>query len=289
MAQTKGELINIRVICPKCKKDQYIEFDFMHIKESKKGVTAILIPQNSICEHSFQIFVDKNGIVRGYETPDFELQVEQQKSVESELEEKISQHNFDVAKSLLGEEIFFRLLRSLIEGNEIFCVSESKSIREYIQNVLKNSFKEYCPKIYICSLSEYNSLYSKVIYSSQHKNAFVFNADIPVIIKSNYKKEYKKSDYKFEISTLEYCEQKQNDREKIADEFYKIINYLLKNLTLIKDEIESEKLKGAKAVEKYVKKLFPSQIEIDAEFVHEILMSRLNYNMNKKFSLGLFY
>ncbi|MHA1340963.1 MAG: hypothetical protein ACTSRZ_03190 [Promethearchaeota archaeon] len=288
MAELKNELIDIRVICPKCKKDEFIQVDIGKIKASKKGVTAILIPSNAICEHSFQIFVDKNGAVRGYETPDFELQITLSET-EHEVEEIVSANNFEVAKSLLGDEIFYKMLRSCFRGYEIFCISDNQSIRDYTQEILKNSFNEYCPKIYVATIEDYNSLYSKLIYASEHKNSFVFNADIPVIIKQIFKPGFKKKDFDFEVSFVNYCENKTNDLEKIAEEFRECVNWLFKSIEQVKEQIEKGKITGSKAVEKYMKKAMPAEIKIDSVVVYEILMNRYNYDMNKKFSLGLFY
>ena len=65
-------LAKIQVICPHCKKSEFIKIPESIINESH-NVTTISIPMNFICEHSFQVFVDKNFVVRGYQRVDFDI------------------------------------------------------------------------------------------------------------------------------------------------------------------------------------------------------------------------
>ena len=65
-------LTKIHVICPHCKKSKFIKIPTNIIIESK-NVTTISIPLNHVCEHSFQIFVDKNFAIRGYQRVDFDI------------------------------------------------------------------------------------------------------------------------------------------------------------------------------------------------------------------------
>lgn len=59
----------VRIICPKCKKDQQIMIPTSYISDSP-GVTTISIPEDLICTHHFQVFIDKNYSVRGYQKVD---------------------------------------------------------------------------------------------------------------------------------------------------------------------------------------------------------------------------
>ena len=57
--------MKITVECPLCKKKQEIEVD-NNIKNADK-LTVISIPEKLICKHQFQVYVDNNFSVRGYE------------------------------------------------------------------------------------------------------------------------------------------------------------------------------------------------------------------------------
>jgi hypothetical protein len=65
-------LANIRVICPQCNKSKFIKIPASIITEST-NVTTVSIPMNYVCEHSFQIFVDKRFLIRGYQRVDFDI------------------------------------------------------------------------------------------------------------------------------------------------------------------------------------------------------------------------
>ncbi|MHA1274340.1 MAG: hypothetical protein ACTSVV_13830 [Promethearchaeota archaeon] len=59
----------IRVICPVCRKDKYIAIPISIVKNSS-NVATFSIPKNMVCNHHFQIFVDKDFKVRGYQKVD---------------------------------------------------------------------------------------------------------------------------------------------------------------------------------------------------------------------------
>ncbi|MHA2283000.1 MAG: hypothetical protein ACXAC5_19340 [Promethearchaeota archaeon] len=62
----------IEVVCPICKTRDLIGIPEKRIKMSSH-LTTISIQKGLICPHHFQIFIDKNLQVRGYQKVDFEL------------------------------------------------------------------------------------------------------------------------------------------------------------------------------------------------------------------------
>ncbi|MFX1522866.1 MAG: hypothetical protein ACFFCC_05105, partial [Promethearchaeota archaeon] len=62
----------IEVVCPTCKKRDLIGIPEKKIKSSSH-LTTVSIQKGLICPHHFQIFIDKNLQVRGYQKVDFEL------------------------------------------------------------------------------------------------------------------------------------------------------------------------------------------------------------------------
>jgi hypothetical protein len=65
-------LAKIHVICPMCKKSEFIKIPESIINESH-NVTTISIPMNFMCEHSFQVFLDKHFAIRGYQRVDLDI------------------------------------------------------------------------------------------------------------------------------------------------------------------------------------------------------------------------
>lgn len=66
------EIATISIICPICKKNKKVIIPKSIIDEAKQ-LTAVSIAKDIVCEHHFQVFVDKNYIVRGYQKVDFHL------------------------------------------------------------------------------------------------------------------------------------------------------------------------------------------------------------------------
>jgi len=62
----------IRVICPICKTNKKISIP-KHVIDEAKNVVTFSIPKRLVCDHHFQVFVDKNIIVRGYQMVDYEF------------------------------------------------------------------------------------------------------------------------------------------------------------------------------------------------------------------------
>lgn len=62
----------IRLICPRCGKEKFLEVP-MELTKHSKNITTISIPSDFVCKHSFQVFIDKNFAVRAYHNADFEI------------------------------------------------------------------------------------------------------------------------------------------------------------------------------------------------------------------------
>ena len=63
--------IEIEIICPACKSKKKILISKIKLKPN--NLTTISIPSGSICEHTFQAFIDKQFKVRGYQKVDLEI------------------------------------------------------------------------------------------------------------------------------------------------------------------------------------------------------------------------
>ena len=68
----QDRLAKIHVVCPLCSKSKFIKIPESIINESH-NVTTISIPMNYVCEHSFQVFIDKHFAIRGYQRVDFDI------------------------------------------------------------------------------------------------------------------------------------------------------------------------------------------------------------------------
>lgn len=66
------KLAKVHVVCPLCSKSKFIQIPESIINESH-NVTTVSIPMNYVCEHSFQVFIDKHFAIRGYQRVDFDI------------------------------------------------------------------------------------------------------------------------------------------------------------------------------------------------------------------------
>ena len=62
----------IRVICPTCKESKKI-FVPKSIVDEAENVVTFSIPKQLVCSHQFQIFVDKDFAIRGYQVVNYEI------------------------------------------------------------------------------------------------------------------------------------------------------------------------------------------------------------------------
>ncbi len=65
--------IDIQVECPACNKKGKIDVPLNLLVETDKGTVTIDVPTEAICPHAFQVFLDKNANIRGYQKIDFQL------------------------------------------------------------------------------------------------------------------------------------------------------------------------------------------------------------------------
>jgi len=91
----------ILFICPKCKKSDTLSFP-KSVVEKANNLTTISIPKGLICEHSFQVFIDKNFKVRGYQLVDFEFENKKKKDAETQEEKSLFENLI-----LKGNEVTF--------------------------------------------------------------------------------------------------------------------------------------------------------------------------------------
>jgi len=116
--------IQISVNCPICNANKELNFPYSIINDAKQ-LTTVSIPSNLVCEHHFQMFIDKNFKVRGYQKVDFEIKIEN-------LQEK--NHNED--------ELFDNLI---MEGNYLEYIPKNKTISNEIKRemTLKEIYEEF--------------------------------------------------------------------------------------------------------------------------------------------------
>ncbi|MHA1340004.1 MAG: hypothetical protein ACTSRZ_07405 [Promethearchaeota archaeon] len=284
-SSSSEDILKARVICPKCQKSEYIEISRELLKRSGKGLTTILIPKDLICEHSFQIFVDRNGAVRGYETPDYELTFSPMEEEEEKTFEIGDKSILEVLFSILDEEIFYKTIRTIFLGGNVYCITDQKYLKENLKNFLQRIFGDYCTEIFVVNTKEYNEFYRKRVYASSEKLSFVFNMDINVIVKQIYKDTFfHKEKFNLEKSIFQKFLDKGTiigKEDKISAELSTTIMGALKTLEGIMERIKARKIKNKKELEDYFKK--KTNIKTNFEILDLILKNRFKFDSMRHF------
>ena len=134
-------LQEIKIRCPECSTDKKLMIPKKIIDKSKQ-LTTISIPSKLCCEHSFQAFVDKNFIVRGYQKVDFEF---------SHMEFYESSDDTSDTEDFTSQPIFqqiIQLLRECIDdkeilGSGIFSIEGKVLYSSLPQTTLFNTIREF--------------------------------------------------------------------------------------------------------------------------------------------------
>lgn len=94
-------MVNLEVRCPNCSNRGKIEVSEEKIKHTTRGLYAVNVSENIVCDHSFVVYVDKNLVVRDSFMADFQI----------DMPPPISRQEIDKDISSLMQSIDVSLLR----------------------------------------------------------------------------------------------------------------------------------------------------------------------------------
>ncbi|MHA1453052.1 MAG: hypothetical protein ACTSRD_09345, partial [Promethearchaeota archaeon] len=271
--------------CPVCNADDYIFIPSMAIAGTGKGLTSIFCPVETICEHSFQIFVDNNGIVRGYETSDYELTFA---PVEDHVEERIEVGDkgiIQIIRTIFADEIFFKSIRSAFNNNEVYCITEQEYLHDNLRAFFHKLFGVYCPEITVCTMREYNRTVRKTVYSSKHKQALLFNADLTAIIKQpeHFKDRFRIEKFMLETSLLKMVDFSKQSDEEIIQVLHNTIVNIIELSVLLKNDVESKVIANRRELERRLRKESGRKITFDYTTLDSILKHRFDIDVERIF------
>ncbi|MFX1312512.1 MAG: hypothetical protein ACFFHD_07845 [Promethearchaeota archaeon] len=112
---------NVLIQCPLCNQKKILKIPFQIINQNKQ-LTTVSVPSELVCKHTFQLFVDKNFKVRGYQKVDFELS--RMEFYEDTIDSLGFKGTQEKKKNSLFNMLSFsqdliRLLRNCVDGNNI--------------------------------------------------------------------------------------------------------------------------------------------------------------------------
>ena len=147
----------IQIVCPICKTRDLIGVPKREINKSSH-LTTISIQKGLICPHHFQVFVDKNLQIRGYQKVDFELSDENSKKLrngvkafnQNEKEEKEIFKNLEIDNNIL------KPMEPKKKVEEIKLIVKKKTLKE-----IYNEFWEF--------IEEDNKKFQKFIINDKRR------------------------------------------------------------------------------------------------------------------------
>lgn len=141
---SSDEMTNVDVRCPICTKKGYIEVNLTELRKIERGLLAINVAENTVCEHTFIAYVDKNLNVRDCYIADFTLDVVQEAASIEDKSALIEEINLDTIKMYFNEGLIAGLLRALLLKKSVLVISNQTQLANYVHNffdyITENSF-----------------------------------------------------------------------------------------------------------------------------------------------------
>lgn len=148
----------IEIICPICKTRDLIGVPKRELNKNTH-LTTISIHKGLICPHHFQVFVDKNLQIRGYQKVDFELNNENSKKLRNGIK-AFNQAGMEENKIFKTAE-----LNPKIQETEVHPSAKKKTLKE-----IYNEFWEF--------IEEDNELFHKFIMNDKRRQNDLNTLDI---------------------------------------------------------------------------------------------------------------
>jgi len=134
--ENEEKIKDVKVVCPICKEKKIIHLPEKVINQSKQ-LTTVSIPANLTCEHSYQVFVDKNFTPRGYQKVDFVFS--KMEILEKEEEDSPKIPHFQEIVSLLRNSVDDQE----VLGSAILTIDGKVLYSSLPQNTLFSTMKEF--------------------------------------------------------------------------------------------------------------------------------------------------
>ena len=135
----------VEIHCPSCNKKGWIEVEENLVKSSARGITAVNVAEQFICDHSFVAYIDKNFVVRDCFITDFKIELPQiaiKKVVENlELprEENVDLYLISINLSAI---VLAYIIRSGFLKKKIVILNDLGLLQQHLDQLLNYSFQQ---------------------------------------------------------------------------------------------------------------------------------------------------
>ena len=141
-------MVKVEITCPVCSKYGIIEVEENIIAQSKRGVAAVNVSTNLVCEHSFIAYIDKNFYVRDAFITDFTVELPEMDTVQQIDMNKIPSK--DIIDTYLirinvHAHIITYLLRCFFNGKKVIYINNVETVKKHLTNLFDYIFKDTFP------------------------------------------------------------------------------------------------------------------------------------------------
>lgn len=148
--------LKVEIRCPACNKRGVIKVSDNLVNKSERGITAVNVAENLVCQHSFVAYIDKNLEVREFFICDFKL-ILPKINIEKEKKEIIPKDfDIDILNYNMIPSLMVYVLKGIIYGKKVVIISELGTIYKHFVNFLNYLMKDtFKSEIMFLSESEY--------------------------------------------------------------------------------------------------------------------------------------
>ena len=138
-------MVKVRIKCPDCDGVGHIEVDKTLILENSRGITAINVAENLICEHSFVAYIDTHFKMRDSFIADFKVQLPEIK-IDVASKVKVSQDSKSIDLYLISLNLpalsLSYILRACFNGRKILLINDLEVMIDHLKNFFNYIFEE---------------------------------------------------------------------------------------------------------------------------------------------------
>ena len=141
-------MVKIEIRCPSCDVRGDIEVLEEALKGVSRGLLAVNIPDGTICEHTFIVYIDRNLAVRDYFMADFKIELPDIPIGEDIKKKIISSKdvtNLDLIKLNLPGLLLANIIKSIFAKQKILIIYDHEFLYEHINNffdyITQDTFK----------------------------------------------------------------------------------------------------------------------------------------------------
>ncbi len=170
--QSLEETRCVPTICPICKSKKNIDLPTSIVNQAS-NIATISLPKGLVCDHHFQMFVDKNFHVRGYQKVDLEMDFKRKSSDEKlEIDKKNDKDLFD---NLLLEGNYLEYRPKLAEGNILTENKKKKHDKTKLTDAVKERSNEDIYEEFWEFIDDDNIEFQELILKDRRRRNNTFN------------------------------------------------------------------------------------------------------------------